>query len=106
MSVLIPVSVSYDSDLEKVEKVCIDVAKKVQKSFKGSVKDFEPLVRYNEFADSGINFNVIIKVEHVTSQYPLKHGFIKALHKEFKKQKIEIPYPQMDVHVKKKKITY
>ncbi|OYT32835.1 mechanosensitive ion channel protein MscS [Candidatus Woesearchaeota archaeon ex4484_78] len=100
-SVIIPVSVSYDSDLEKVEKTSEQVAKKIQKNTKGAVSAFEPIIRYNMFGDNGIHFKVILKAEHETGKYLIKHEFIKALHKEFKKQKIEMPYPQMDVHLKK-----
>ncbi len=102
MSVSIPLAVSYNADLEKVEKICIGVAKKVAKKVKGTVENYVPVVRFNEFADSSINFKIIMKVEQSSAQYPLKHEFIKALHAEFKKKKIEIPYPQMDVHMKKK----
>ena len=49
MSIVIPVGVSYNSDLEKVEKVTVDVAKKVLGSVEGGVADFEPFIRYKEF---------------------------------------------------------
>ena len=102
VSVIIPLGVSYNSDLEKVEKITIQTAKKVIKKVEGAVPDFEPLVRYTEFADSSINFKVILKSEEYANQFVIKHEFIKAINKEFKKNKIEIPFPQMDVHMKKK----
>ncbi|MCD6590957.1 MAG: mechanosensitive ion channel family protein [Candidatus Aenigmarchaeota archaeon] len=100
MSVVIPVGVSYNSDLEKVEKVTIEVAKKVMKETEGTVKDFEPFIRFKEFGESSINFSVILRVEEYVNQYLLKHNFIKELHKRYRKEGIEIPFPQMDVWIK------
>ena len=102
MSVVITVGVSYNSDLEKVERVTIKVAKKILKKVPGAVKDFVPLIRYKEFADSSINFSVILRVSEFASKYPITHEFIKELYKEYKKQKIEIPFPQIDIHMKKR----
>jgi len=101
IAVIIPVAVSYNSDLDKVEKVTIDVAKHIQKTVAGAVKDFEPFIRYKEFADSGIGFSVILRANSFVDQYLVKHEFIKQLHRRFKKEKIEIPFPQRVVHLKK-----
>lgn len=94
-------SVSYDMDLEKVEKITQEVAEKIQKTIKGAVKTFEPTVRYNEFGDSGINFYVMLRAETYPDQFFIKHEFIKQLYKKFKKERIEIPYPQRVIHIKK-----
>jgi len=101
MSIVIPVGVSYNSDLEKVEKVTVDVAKKVLGSVEGGVADFEPFIRYKEFGDSSINFSVILRVKNFVNQYLVMHEFIKALKKRYDKEGIDIPFPQRDVHMKK-----
>ncbi|HDD72766.1 MAG TPA: mechanosensitive ion channel family protein, partial [Candidatus Aenigmarchaeota archaeon] len=93
MSVVIPVGVSYDSDLEKVERVTIKVAKEVMKKTPGAKEDFEPFIRYNEFGDSNINFSVILRVKTFVDRYLLTHQFIKALKKEYDKHGIEISWP-------------
>lgn len=85
--------VSYDSDLERVEAVALDVARDVLQRFPGGDLSYDPVLRYKEFADSNINFVVIFRAEDVGSQYLLQHEFIKALHKRFKEQDIEISYP-------------
>ncbi len=89
--------VAYDSDLEKVEKISVDVAKKVMEKCNG-VKDFEPLFRYREFGDSSINFRIIMRTKSLADRYLATHEFIKALKKRFDKEGIEIPFPQVDVH--------
>lgn len=68
ITVSIAIGVSYDSDLEKVEAVCIKVGKEILAKIDPSVT-VEPVVRYNLFADSSINFNVIMHVSEFTNQF-------------------------------------
>lgn len=97
----IDVGVSYKSDLELVEKVTVDTAKKIMKELEPKIKDFEPHIRYEKFADSSINFKVALMTEDVERKYKMVHEFIKELTKSYRKAKINIPYPQRDVHFKK-----
>lgn len=98
MAALVECGVAYGSDLEKVEKITIDVAKKVQKSVAGGVKTFEPFIRYHTFADSNINFTVILRVEKFVDKYLIKHEFIKALKARYDKEGIEISWPVRKVY--------
>lgn len=100
MSVLVQVGVSYGSDLRKVERVTIEVARDVMKEVKGGVPEHEPFVRYHTFADSSINFSVILRAKEYTDQYLIKHEFVKRLHERYKKEGIEIPFPIRTVHMK------
>jgi small-conductance mechanosensitive channel len=98
MSVVIPCGVAYGSDLEKVEKVTVDVAKKIQKTVPGAVKNFEPFIRYNKFGDSNIDFSIILRVETFVDKYLVMHEFIKALKKAYDKEKIEISWPVRKIY--------
>ncbi|MFH1421395.1 MAG: mechanosensitive ion channel family protein [Planctomycetota bacterium] len=100
MSVLVQVGVSYDSDLEKVEKITIEVAKETLKEVKGGVAEFEPFIRYHTFSDFSIQFTVILRAKEFVDQYLLKHEFVKKLHQRYKKEKIEIPFPIRTVYMK------
>jgi len=93
MSVPINLGVHYDSDLDKVERVTCEVAKEVMKEIPGGVPEFEPFIRFHTFADSSINFSVILRAREFTDQYLIKHEFIKRLHKRYAKEHINIPYP-------------
>jgi len=93
LAVRVPVGVHYSSDLEKVERVTIEVAKEVMKEVPGGIPNFEPAVRFHTFADSSINFNVIMRASEFTDQYIITHEFIKRLHKRYAKEGITIPYP-------------
>jgi len=101
MGVLVPVGVSYDSDLEKVEKITIEVAKEVEKSVTGGVPEFNPFIRYNALADFSINFVVILRAREFVDQHLLRHEFIKKLHQRYNKEGIEIPFPIRTIYMKK-----
>ncbi|MWA01900.1 mechanosensitive ion channel [Actinomadura sp. LD22] len=94
MSLLIQASVAYESDLEQVEKVVVEVGEQVMNEVEGGVKDAEPLVRYHTFAESGIGFTVILRTGEFGDQFRIKHEFVKRLHRRFGEEGIEIPYPR------------
>ncbi len=100
-SVTVDVGVSYESNLKQVEEITIQVAKKTMMTIEGGVKEFEPFIRYHTFADSSINFTVIIRAKEYRYSFLIKHEFIKALHEEFKLNDIEIPFPIRTVVLKK-----
>ncbi|PIR25727.1 MAG: mechanosensitive ion channel protein MscS [Deltaproteobacteria bacterium CG_4_10_14_0_2_um_filter_43_8] len=100
-SVYVSAGVSYASDLEQVEKITLEVAKKTMEEVEGGVKTADPLVRFNEFADSSVNFTVVLRGQDFISQYLLKHEFIKRLHKRYHEEGIEIPFPIRTVIMKK-----
>lgn len=101
MSVVIQCGVAYESDLEKVEKVTFDVAKKIQETVPGAIKTFEPLIRYHTFGDSNIDFSIILRVEEPVAKYVVTHEFIKALKKRYDEEKIEISWPVRKVYYAK-----
>src|SRR3989338_9036719 len=98
MSVVVQCGVAYTSDLEKVEKVTIETAKKIQKTVQGAVKDFEPFIRYHTFGDSNINFSIILRIQTFVDKYLVTHEFIKALKKSYDKEGIEISWPVRKIY--------
>jgi small-conductance mechanosensitive channel len=102
MAVLVQVGVSYDSDLEKVERVTIDVAKEVMREVQGGVPGFDPFIRYHTFSDFSINFTVILRAKEFVDQYLIKHEFVKRLHRRYNEEGIEIPFPIRTIHMKDK----
>jgi len=93
MAVLVQVGVHYESDLEHVERVTIEVGKETLKEVEGGVDDFEPFIRYHTFDDFSINFSVILRGKEFVDNYLIKHTFIKNLHKRYAQEGINIPYP-------------
>jgi small-conductance mechanosensitive channel len=98
--VSVEVGVSYDSDLEFVERVTLDVARQVRSSVDGGVSDEDPLVRFHTFGDSSINFEIRMLVREFESQGPIRHELIKRLHERFNEERIDIPFPIRTVIMK------
>ncbi len=97
MGVIVQCGVAYDSDLEKVEKTTLEVAKKNQQTVPGAVKDFEPSVRFHTFGDSNIQFSIILRVAQRTDKYTIIHHFIKALKSRYDQEGIEISWPVIKI---------
>ncbi len=100
LAVVVQVGVSYESDLEKVERVTKEVAKEVLEEVDGGVKGFEPFVRYQAFGDFSIKFTVILRTKEYTSQYLIIHEFVKRLHRRYRSENIQIPFPIRTVYMK------
>lgn len=96
----IPVGVAYDSDLDHVERVTFDVAREVTEVVDGGVKGEAPKVIFREFGDSSINLEVRLRVGEFRSQGPIRHEFIKRLHRRYNQEGIEIPFPIRTVVMK------
>ncbi|WP_329485074.1 mechanosensitive ion channel family protein [Kitasatospora sp. NBC_01246] len=100
LSILVQVGVGYDSDLEHVERVTLDVVDSVMADISGGVPDHEAAVRFHTFADSRINFTVILGVGEFSDQYRIKHEFIKRLHQRYRTEGISIPAPTRTVSLR------
>lgn len=94
INVYIAIGVHYESNLKQVEQICIEVAREIMKNpILKLDTSYDPIVRYNTFADSSINFNVIMRALEYSEQFLIKHEYIKAIHERFNREGITIPYP-------------
>ncbi|MFV9645870.1 MAG: mechanosensitive ion channel family protein, partial [Desulfobacterales bacterium] len=85
------VGASYSSDPREVEKILIEVAQK--ESMVAKYK--EPTVRFVEYADSSINFELLIWIDvRQTARRKVRSALYFAIFEEFSKAGIEIPFPQ------------
>ena len=97
--VYVNVGVHYDSDLEHVERVTMEVAEEVQAAVDGAKRDHKPRIRYNEFGDSGIIFRVVLSAEEFYDSYELTHQFIKRLKKRYDEEGITIPFNMVTLDI-------
>ncbi len=97
----VPVGVSYNSDLAKVERVAIEVARDILQKTEGGVASFDPFVRFQDFGDSSINLKIFLRAVEFGAQFLIISEFIKALHDRFDKEGIDIPFPIRTVYMKK-----
>ncbi|MDE0628108.1 MAG: mechanosensitive ion channel family protein [Bryobacterales bacterium] len=98
----LPVGVSYDSNLEQVEAVTLDVARSVLRDVEGGLTDEDPFVRFEEFSDFSINFLLRVPVSQFTDQFLVRHELVKRLHERYGAEGIEIPFPIRTVFMRKR----
>jgi small-conductance mechanosensitive channel len=98
LAVPIEVGVHYNSDLEQVEKITLEVARQTLKEVSGGVASFEPAVRYHALADFSVNMTVALRAKEISDVGLLRHEFIKRLHQRYAKEGIIIPYPVQAVN--------
>ena len=95
----IPIGVAYNSDVDKVKEILLQVAE--ESSFIIKDKNFLPAVIFKEFGDSSLNFELLVwinvkKIEIPYAKSELNFKIWNAL----KENGIEIPFPQQDVWFK------
>ncbi len=93
----IPVSVAYDSDVEQVIKLLLEVGREDPHV----LQEPPPAFRLVEFGDNGIHFELLVW----TSEYIHRRGkFMSDLNvriiRKFNRHGIQIPFPQRDVHIR------
>lgn len=98
VGIVIPIGVSYSSDLDLVERVTLEVAREVQTQWDDynpddSTSPLHPAVLYQEFGESSINFWAVLHASVYTKQLKIKHEFIKAISKRYREENIDIPFP-------------
>jgi len=94
MSLLIPVGVAYESDIDQVERVLLEEAREGARHINGLLADPPPAVRFIPgFGDSSLNFTLICQVTEFVEQYMVQHEMRKRIFKRFQKEGINIPFP-------------
>jgi small-conductance mechanosensitive channel len=95
----LPVGVSYSADPRQVEKILLAAAEN-EPLVNNTPR---PAVRFIEYADSSINFELLIWIDvRKTPRRKVKSNLYFAIFEEFAKAGIEIPFPQRDVHIRSK----
>ncbi len=92
-NVVLAGGVSYDEDLEQVESVLRAAVDDVVVASEYAVTDSDPMVGFNAFGDSNIDFWVFAQAVDRIGSYYLESQLIKEIHKRFKAAGIVINYP-------------
>jgi small-conductance mechanosensitive channel len=101
MSLLVPVSVSYASDPDRVEKILVEEAARAAGEVPGLLPDPPPFVRFIPgFGESSLDFTLICQVSEFVDQYLAQHELRKRIFHRFQQEGIEIPFPQRVVHMR------
>jgi small conductance mechanosensitive channel len=89
-------SAGYEADSQKVISVLSDIVT----NHPQALKEPEPFVRMSEYADSAIIYTVRVWV-NAAHYWAVHFDVIEKVKQRFDEEGLSIPYPQMDVHVKK-----
>lgn len=92
------VDVAYGSDIALVKDTILNVIDANEKALK---EPAEPFVRMTAMNDSSLQFTVRVWCK-ASNLALFKSDFYEELDAAFRKANIEIPFPQMDVHVANK----
>jgi len=105
MSLLLNVSVSYQSDSRKVEEILLQEAKQAASEVEGLLAEPAPMVRFIPgFGESALNFTLICQVREFVDQYFVQHELRHRILARFKKEGIQIPFPQRTVYLRKEEV--
>ena len=91
----IPVGVAYGSDVDQVEEILLKVADQNE----NVAKEPPPRVRMRAFADSSLNFELLLWVNDPRVKGLETHHLLKSIYRAFAEQNITIPFPQRDLHI-------
>ncbi|MBR9706409.1 mechanosensitive ion channel [Candidatus Pacearchaeota archaeon] len=95
---VVPFSVAYGSDINKVKKLIFDQIKTIDHVLPDPV----PVVRFVEMADSSLNFKAYYYVDSFENRFGTIDEANTRIYNILGKHKIDIPFPQRDVHLKRK----
>ena len=93
----VPVGVAYGSDLKLLQQLLLEAAGEHPKA----LRDPSPVVLFNEFGDSSLNFELGVWTQEMTAtpiHFTSQMNFI--IEQKLRENDIEIPFPQRDLHVR------
>jgi len=97
LAVGVDLSVDAVSDLDKVEKISVEVAREVMTKLDGGVADFVPVVRYQALADGAARFTVVMRARENSEVANVRHEFLKRIQVRYAKEGIVMPAPAVAV---------
>lgn len=93
---VINVNVSYDSDIDKIREVIQGILDGENRIEHGNTQIF-----VDELSESGVKIAALMTLK-VTDYLSVKRDINERILKEFRKNNIEIPYNQLDIHIRDK----
>jgi potassium efflux system protein len=94
--VVVPVGIAYGSDVELAHKVMEETLH----SLPLILDEPEPKVFFLGFGDSSLDFKLYAYSRQLSDRLPIMHAIHEAILKALRENKIEIPFPQRDLHIR------
>ncbi|WP_432736710.1 mechanosensitive ion channel family protein [Maridesulfovibrio sp. FT414] len=90
------VGVAYGSDIDKVKAVLLGLAA----AHTHVLKNPAPYVHFNNFGNSSLDFILRVWIDDIDVTLVTMSELRFAIDKAFREEKIEIAFPQLDIHVR------
>ncbi len=94
--VIVPVSVAYGSDLEKVRAILLDAAQNHSQTLRFPT----PYVLFMEMGDNALLLEVRCFVRDINSMLTVRSDLMFEIYGALREAGIEIPFPQRDIHIR------
>jgi small-conductance mechanosensitive channel len=91
----IPVSVSFESDPQKVMEILLDLVRGVPKVLRNP----EPHVEFLRFGPSSLDFEMRFYLSDLSDGMDIRNSLRIQILKRFREEGISIPYPHQELHI-------
>ncbi|MEN6609448.1 MAG: mechanosensitive ion channel domain-containing protein [Methanoregulaceae archaeon] len=104
IKVRIPVSVAYGTDMQSVKDLLLAIAREAASVTSWVLSDPAPSVYFLEFGESSLNLQLILWADAYENAWEVQDYVNMRIDGEFRKQGIEIPFRQVDVHMRRPEV--
>jgi small-conductance mechanosensitive channel len=100
---VIPFGVAYGSEVATVQRVVLEA---IEQADLGYIRDDEarkPQVRMTALGNSSLDFVLVVWIDTANTDRPASYDFhfLPVIYEALNRAQIEIPFPQMDVHIRR-----
>ena len=100
LRLVIPIGVSYESNVEKVQDLLLHSVTDVGQNWPAILKTPKPSVHFVNFGDSSLDFKLFVWINNPMDEFRIKSDLHFMILKKFREHNIEIPFPQRDIHMR------
>ena len=93
VNVYLTCGVSYDSDLDQVERVSREVMEQLIETDSNAVNEYGAWFAFDSFGESNVTFWLFIQAKDRLATFDLQSALIRNLHRRFREEGIVINYP-------------
>ncbi len=100
LKIKIPVSVAYGTDVKRVKEILTEIGNEAAARSEYVLFDPAPSVYFLEFGASSLNFMLVIWAKAFNLSWDVQDYVNTRINERFAEEEIEVPFPQMDVHMR------
>lgn len=103
LKVSIPFSVAYGSNIKKVKKILLEIARDAAEKTPWVMTDPVPSVYFLEFGESSLNGQLLLWTNNYDNVWDVQDWVNEQIDERFEKEGIVIPFKQIDVRMRDEK---